>query len=64
MIAFDLFAQTQDFLVDCRAGDDVLQLDDVSNVLLGEGVKLFPELRQHLFCGPLEKSAITMVIPK
>ncbi len=48
-IAFDLFAQIQDFFIGCPAGDDVLHLNAVGNVLLGEGVKLLLAFRQCLF---------------
>ena len=48
-IAFDLFAQVQDFLIGCPAGDDVLHLNAVGNVLLGEGVKLLLAYRQCVF---------------
>ena len=48
-IAFDLFAQVQDFLIGCPAGVYVLHVNAVGNVLLGEGVKLLLAFRQCLF---------------
>ena len=54
-ITFDLFAQVQDFLIGCPAGDDLLYLNAVGNVPLGEDVTLLLTFRQCLFFVILQK---------